>query len=245
VQQSQEEIILVTPVWNDSERLSQFGPQLARALAQSERSVRWVVSDDGSCSAEKEKLGSLIETFAQDFPNVEGHFLESRSRKGGAIYSAWARFPNAQWLAFVDADGAIDAKSLVRLLDEAIAVGSDHVTIAIRRNSPSTPVYRKAGRGLSFIVFRAFVKLLLGLNCADSQCGAKVIPAGAYFKIADQLQERGFVFDVELLLALKAGGLGIHELAVPWTEMPGGKVKPLRDAWSMLRGLLRIRARQR
>lgn len=245
VEQMHNAIILVTPVWNDSERLSRFGPQLARALAQSDLPVYWVVSDDGSSVAEKAKIRRLIELFAATFPRVKGHFLDVRSRKGGAIYSAWDRFPDAQWLAFVDADGAVGADSVIRLLREAMRVGSDHATVAIRRHSPETPVYRRPGRGLSFLVFRALVRMLLGADFFDSQCGAKVIPADAYSEVADELKERGFVFDVELLLSMKARGVAIHEMGVAWTDMPGGKVHPLRDAWSMIRGLLRIRSRMR
>jgi len=48
VPKAEEEIVLVTPVWNDSKRLSEFGPSLAQALAASELPVRWVVADDGS-----------------------------------------------------------------------------------------------------------------------------------------------------------------------------------------------------
>jgi hypothetical protein len=32
-------------------------------------------------------------------------------------------------------------------------------------------------------------------------------------------------------------------LRIPWQEIPGGKVRPLHDAWGMFAGLLRIRKR--
>ena len=89
------------------------------------------------------------------------------------------------------------------------------------------------------------VRGLVGIHFEDTQCGAKVIPAAAYRAVSSQLMERGFVFDVELLLALQKHGSRIEQLRIPWREMPDGKVHPLRDAWGMIAGLLRIRKRMK
>ena len=37
-----DEIVLVTPVWNDAARLDAFGPELAVALASAGLTPRWV-----------------------------------------------------------------------------------------------------------------------------------------------------------------------------------------------------------
>jgi dolichyl-phosphate beta-glucosyltransferase len=86
---------------------------------------------------------------------------------------------------------------------------------------------------------------LVGIRYRDTQCGAKVVPAEGYRRISGQLEERGFIFDVELLLALENAGYKLEELRIPWSEMPGGKVNPLRDAWAMIAGMLRIRRRSK
>ena len=54
------EIVLVTPVWNDSQRLGRFGSDLARALAASSLPLCWIVSDDGSSVEEQMKLQTLV-----------------------------------------------------------------------------------------------------------------------------------------------------------------------------------------
>jgi hypothetical protein len=85
--------------------------------------------------------------------------------------------------------------------------------------------------------------LLLGLQCEDPPCGAKIFKGEDYRRIADQLEENGLAFDSELLFALKRSGAAWLEVPVNWTEKKGGKVHPLRDAWGMLAALLRVRAR--
>ena len=238
-----QSIVLVTPVWYDSDRLAVFGPRLAQALADSGLSVRWVVADDGSSAAEQARVTSLVEGLAKDYPRVEAQLFAERSRKGGAVYRAWDAAADADFLAFVDADGAVDAASAVRLLQRACALGQNACVAGIRHDAADTPVRRPFGRAVSFRVFSFLVRGLLGISFEDTQCGAKIVPAAAYRAVAAGLQERGFVFDVELLLALGEYGCRIEPLRIPWNEIPGGKVHPLRDAWGMIAGLLRIRKR--
>jgi hypothetical protein len=72
-----------------------------------------------------------------------------------------------------------------------------------------------------------------------------VISGQAYRAIEDNLKERGFVFDVELLMYLRLGGWPIREMPVAWREIPGSKLYLWKDVWSVLAGLMRIRKRLR
>jgi glycosyltransferase involved in cell wall biosynthesis len=236
-------IVLVTPVWNDAERLGHYGAGLARALAESGLSVKWVVSDDGSSPEEQAKLRVMVAGYCEIFPAVELVLSGQRSRKGAAIYRAWNQNEGADWLAFVDGDGAIDADSMVRLLREAIAGDSNACTIGIRDHRSDAPVRRRMIRALALRVFSFFVRRIVGLKCRDTQCGAKVVPGRAYREVRRKLKEPGYVFDVELLLALSVNGCEIKTVPIAWKEVAGGKVELLRDGWMMTQGLLRIRRR--
>lgn len=242
---SEQTVVLVVPVWNDSARLAEFGPKLAAALSQSGLPVRWIVADDGSSEAEKQQVNQLVESFRETYPRVEAMLFDERSYKGGAIYSAWDACRDATWLGFVDCDGAVDAPSTVRLMREAVASGPESGCIGVRRNSEQTPLQRPLGRLISFYLFSFLVHALIGIRFQDTQCGAKFIPAEGYHKVSGSLRERGFIFDVELLLALDQAGYAVRERRIPWREIPGGKVHPLRDAWAMLAGLWRIRRRMK
>ncbi|MEX0329970.1 MAG: glycosyltransferase [Puniceicoccaceae bacterium] len=245
MEEPEQQLVLVTPVWNDSARLAVFGPELAAMLAGQTIPVRWMVVDDGSSEDEVAALEKLVEAFRDVYPAVGLMHHAVRSRKGGAIRNAWDTFPEAAWLAFVDADGAISADDLNRMFEETLASEGEVAVVAIRRDSPERPVTRPAFRSLSFHVFTRLTRLLLRVPFADSQCGAKVISAAAYHKVRPQLEETGFAFDAELLLALREIGCPIVEMPVTWTEKANGRVHPLRDAWRMLAALLKIRRRSR
>lgn len=234
-------ILLVTPVWNDSARLADFGAELAAALATTRLPIHWVIADDGSAAGEAERLEALRAAFAATFPRIGVHLASAHRGKGSVVREAWCSAPEADWLAFVDADGSVAAHDLLALVDEAIA--GDRSVIGVRVRTAKTRVVESPWRGLAHRGFLLAARVLLGLRCADPQCGAKVLRGADYRRIAGQLVEPGLAFDSELLATLAASGASWREIPVNWIEKPGGKVRPLRDAWGMLDALLRVRRR--
>jgi hypothetical protein len=239
----QNEILLVTPVWNDASRLEIFGADLAQALADSPLPVRWVIADDGSAEKQHAALLKLRDTFAKVYPKVEVHFADAHRGKGGVLREAWALGPAAEWLAFVDADGSVTAVDMLGLINTAREAGRS--VLGIRKRTATTRIVESPWRGLAHRGFLMAVRLVLGLRCEDPQCGGKVLRGADYRRIAPGLRENGLAFDSELLFALARDGSDWLEVPVNWEEKKGGKVKPLRDAWAMLAALLRIRRRMR
>ncbi len=232
-------ILLVTPVWTDSTRLTGFGMELARALAASPLPVRWIIADDGSGKAEESRLLELREIFAAIFSRVEVYFATAHRGKGSIVREAWALAPAVEWLAFVDADGSVNAGDMLALIGKAIA--ADRSVLGIRKRTATTRLSESPWRSMVHRGFLAVVHLVLGLECEDPQCGGKIIKGSDYRRVAAGLSENGLAFDTELLTALHRSGAEWLEIPVSWEEKKGGKVKPLRDAWPMLLALLRIR----
>lgn len=232
-------ILLVTPVWNDSERLAEFGLTLAMALAHTELPICWVIADDGSLAEEHTRLTDLRHTFSRIFPHVDVHFVPHHHGKGAVIRNAWALAPDADWLAFVDADGSVTAAAMLELIASAVEAGTS--VLGIRKRTATTRIVESPWRGFAHRGFLTAARLLLGLECEDPQCGAKIIKGSEYRRIAPVLSENGLAFDSELLFALKRDGSKWMEIPVNWVQKKGGKVHPLRDGWGMLAALVRIR----
>ena len=236
--------LLVTPVWNDSVRLEHFGVELAKALAVSGLNITWVIADDGSDIEEVQQLERLKEKFSQIYSDVLLHLHPERSFKGGAIYQSWQQFPDADYYAFVDADGAVSADELMRLLNCACSSKNlDMSFVAVRQFSGPLAVDRSLLRKATFHLFRTLVRGIVGLKWMDTQCGAKVISGRSYRAVSERLVEDGVVFDVELLATLQHGAWPITELPIMWQEIPGSKLRLWRDLWFMTGGLMRIRRR--
>jgi hypothetical protein len=234
-----DEMVLVTPVWNDAARLEAFGPELAAALASAGLPLRWVIADDGSSVDERERLVALLAEFSRVYPNVFLHHADAHRGKGSIVHEAWALVPDAAWYAFVDADGSVSACDMMGLLRAASDAGKS--VLGIRRPTASTPVAMSLCRGIAHRGYRWLVHAWLGLSCEDPQCGAKVILGNDYRCVASKLLENGFAFDSELLVRLAKAGCEWREIPVGWAQKKGGKISPFLDAWSMIAALWRLR----
>lgn len=237
-------IVLVTPVFHDAHRLSDFGPELARALARSPLSILWVVADDGSGEVEEARVKALVKLFREIHPETVFHTEGKHLGKGGTIRGAWRRYPEARWLAFVDADGAVGAEDTMKLIEKAVEAGPGHAVLGSRDVDANANVVQGPLRKIIHETFAFLARQILGLSVLDPQCGAKVVDGPAFHAAAPQLKENGFDFDPELLTALDKRGVKFIETAVNWTEKGGGTVNPFKVALPMFAALFRIRARR-
>lgn len=232
--------VLVTPVWKDSARLARYAPELARALAGYSRRVQWVIADDGSGPEEIGRLERIREDVREIFPHVTVLEAERHRGKGGVIREAWLKFPQAEWLGFVDADGSISGPDMVRLIARAEATRQSVVGVRVRTGE--TTIHEGLWRALRHRGFLLTVRLMLGLETADTQCGAKVIRGEDFRAVARRLHEDGFAFDVELLVELHVAGRSWDEVPVSWEEMEHSRLRP-GEWWRMLKALRRIQKR--
>jgi dolichyl-phosphate beta-glucosyltransferase len=241
---------LVIPCYRESARLPAFLDELC---AEMDRlggvSVR--VVEDGSDPAEAQATCSVVEAARARFQCLEPMLALPENRgKGGAVYAGWDAAPeDAELLAFVDADGSCSARETARLLVNARAA----MALAARGEAPAPAIFasrikmlgrrveRDWRRHLMGRVYATLVSELLRIPVYDSQCGLKLVPAAAYRRIRPELAVTGFSFDAELLARLLAAGVPVREEPIDWFEVPGGKVRMLRDSIRMAADVWRIR----
>ncbi|MDZ4289005.1 MAG: glycosyltransferase [Prosthecobacter sp.] len=103
---------------------------------------------------------------------------------------------------------------------------------------------RRLKRHIIGRLYATLVSELHGIDVYDSQCGLKIIPRDVWETLRPCLEQRGFAFDVELLTALTDAGVEIREIPINWHEVPGGKVRLVRDSLRMLREVLAIKRKR-
>jgi hypothetical protein len=236
-------IILVTPVWQDSRRLAAYGRELADELARRRSTVHWVIADDGSGPDEAARLQAQLEDYRKTYPHVSLHLAAAHHGKGAVVREAWGLFPEADWLAFADADGSVNAKDMLDLIDDAMR--TDESTIGVRITTETTRVKESFMRGLRHRGFLLAVRLLLGFRTVDTQCGAKVIRGADFRLVSPRLVEPGWAFDAEMLAELYAAHCPWRERPVNWVEKGHSRIHPWMDSLRMLVSLMQIRRRLR
>jgi len=232
---------LVVPCYRESARIGAFLPELCAEMMKL-GAVQVLVVEDGSDAEEAERMRRIVDNLSAVHPCLlQLKSLPDNLGKGGAVYAGWHEHGGAEWLAFVDADGACPAVEVARLL----GLRQPGTTLfASRIKMLGHRVDRLLKRHLLGRVYATLVSELLAVPVYDSQCGLKLVPRAAFERIADRLEVRGFAFDVELMVALLDTGCSIQEVPIDWHEVPGGKVSLLRDSWRMAQDVWSIRARR-
>ena len=226
---------LVVPAYRESRRLPHFLPHLAQTLIERFPSARIQVVDDGSGPEEQAETSRQIGSLQKKFSNlIEPLLLPHNLGKGGAILAAWDKNPGLDYLAFVDADGAISPEEVCRLASLLPPSGNQRAFFGSRIRMLGRKVERKSLRHYAGRLFATLIGILLDSEVYDSQCGLKFLPATAYSRIRTWLEGRRFAFDLELLATLRHIGCPIEEVPIHWHDVAGSKVSLGRDSVRML-----------
>jgi hypothetical protein len=147
---------------------------------------------------------------------------------------------SGELLLFSDADLSAPIEEAPKLFD-AIEAGTD-VAIGSRWLRPELQTHRQSVlRQLYGRLFNLALRLLLGLNFKDTQCGFKAFTRDAVQRIfPHQLIER-WGFDPEILYLARKAGLKVEEVPVHWAHVEGTRISPLRDGVRMFAEVLKIR----
>ncbi len=225
-------VSLIIPAWNEEavlgSTLRRYLPVLESTCAEHE--VLVVVDGAGDRTRE------IAESF-QD-RGVRVLSFTERLGKGGAL-RAGMNVTRHEIVGFVDADGPISAEDLGCLLAQMDrydgAIGSRWVRgsrFAVRQ-----PPFRVAiGRVWNFLV-----RILLGLNFADTQCGAKFFRANVLRPALAKVHVTNWAIDVAILFWVARSGGRLVEVPVTFTDRPESKVTIRTAAPVMLATLLALR----
>jgi hypothetical protein len=151
------------------------------------------------------------------------------SRKGGSIlYGMWEAARKSvvnvdHVILYTDADLSTHLGQAGLLIDPIVNGGMD-VAMGSRREDTSV-VVKKGKRNVRGKLFIYLWKRMLSpalLDVTDTQCGFKAFRAVAATKILDDLLERGFAFDVELLLKAELRNPGsLTRVPIAWIDSEG------------------------
>ena len=195
--------------------------------------------DDGSDRGEVQQLSQLVASLRDRAPEEGPQLLPPllhpvNTGKGGAVLRGLMQGGNHSLLGFVDADGAVGAREIVRAesyfrqnTDRLDALFGSRVKMLGRR------IERSLLRHLSGRIFATLVAVSTGLDAYDTQCGLKLLRQDAFQAIKDRWSVHGFAFDVELCLLLHNSGKVVEEFPIDWSDQPGSKVHMLRDSIRM------------
>ena len=225
----------IIPAFNESSRIRPTLDELLRYSQERSWDVEILVVDDGS----RDDTAQIVREYGQVHPQIllvenPGNRGKGFSVRNGMLHA------RGDICLFTDADLSSPISEAPKLFD-AIAAGAD-IAIGSRwlRSDLQTerqPLYRQAfGR-----IFNLVLRLFLGLNYADTQCGFKAFRRQAAQRIFPLQKIERWGFDPEILFLARRMGLTVKEVPVLWAHSEGTRLHPFRDGLRMFLEVLRIR----
>ena len=224
---------IVVPVYNEAAVLEQSIRRLHDFLATSMPFAwRIVIADNAST----DHTWTKAERLSAELDGVEALHLDQKGR-GRALRAAWSA-SDADVLCYTDVDLSTDLRALLPLI-AALVSGHSDVAIGTRLAAGSRIVRSRKREAISR-TYNRLLHVLLRARFTDAQCGFKAIRASAARRLLPEVEDDGWFFDTELLVAAERRGLRIHEVAVDWVEDPDSRVEIVPTAVGDLSGVARL-----
>jgi len=226
---------IVLPAYNESERIAATLEKIFAHADQRGWQVEVIVVNDGST----DDTASIVREYASKHPTLR--LLENPGNRGkGYSVRNGMLHAHGDILLFSDADLSspiAEADKLLAAIDQGadVAIGSRWVKaeLQIKRQ----PLYRQLlGR-----IFNLALRLVLGLNFQDTQCGFKAFTRDAAQKLFPLQRIERWGFDPELLYLARKRGLTVTEVPVTWSHREGTRINPVLDGIRMLGEIFVIR----
>ncbi len=225
----------IIPAYNEGARLGSTLDRVLSYIAAQGWDAEVVVVNDGSL----DQTADLVRASAQNHPELR--LIENPGNRGKG-YSVRNGMLNARGevLVFSDADLSAPIEEAQKIF-AAIESGAD-IAIGSRWLQPEMQTHRQSLlRQFYGRLFNLALRVLLGLNFQDTQCGFKAFTRGAAQAIFPLQKIERWGFDPELLYLARRGGLKVQEVPVAWAHVEGTRLSPLRDGIRMFGEVLKIR----
>jgi glycosyltransferase involved in cell wall biosynthesis len=228
---------IVIPAFNEGARLGKTLDQVIAFAQQQRWRFEIVVVNDGSTDS----TADLARQYSQRNPQVR--LVENPGNRGKG-FSVRNGMLNASGdiILFTDADLSSPISEALKLI-AAIETGAD-VAIGSRWLDPSLQTKRQSVlRQVLGRVYNLLMRVILGLNFKDTQCGFKAFTRAAARAVFPSQHIERWGFDPEVLFLARRAGLRMQEVPVRWGHDTGTRIHPFRDGFQMVVEMVSIRWR--
>lgn len=224
---------IVIPAFNEQNRLPESLAQVDAFVSAQSYPIELIVVNNNSHDATYQ--------IAEDF--VQGHAYarvlnEPRQGKGAAV-KCGAMAGEGQYLFICDADFSMPVEEINKFLPPAL--DAYDVAIASREVPGARRIDEPGYRHLMGRVFNFVVRVLAIPGIQDTQCGFKVFRRDVAHDLFQLQTIEGWGFDVELLFIALQRGYRLVEVPITWYYRPQSRISPLKDSFTMVLEVLRVR----
>ncbi len=220
------EISLIFPAYNEADRIEDAVEKTIKTLQKIASSYEIIIAEDGSTDGTAEIASRLSKTYT----SVKHLHSDKRLGRGRSLARAF-KSSRGKIIAYMDVDLSTSLKHLEDLIS---AVRDEGYDFAIgSRLLPESKVERTTSRTLASRAYNFLVRILLGTNIRDHQCGFKSFNRNSLLKVIDEVKASHWFWDTELLVKALRKGYRVKEIPVEWRGDKKTKVRLFRDSLIM------------
>ncbi len=226
---------IVIPAFNEAARLRRTFDEVTAFVSKQRWKAEIVVVNDGST----DDTADIVREYASKNPLIR--LVENPGNRGKG-FSVRNGMLNAHGdiLLFTDADLSAPMTEAPKLI-AAIEAGAD-IAIGSRWLDPSLQTHRQSLlRQVLGRVYNVLMRIILGLDFKDTQCGFKAFTRNAARLVFPSQHIERWGFDPEVLFVARRQRLKIAEVPVRWGHDSGTRIHPFRDGFQMFTEMLSIR----
>ena len=226
---------IILPAYNESARIAATLDKILHHATERCWNVEVIVVNDGSSDG----TAAIVREYASSYAVLR--LLENPGNRGkGYSVRNGMLHATGDILLFSDADLSSPIEEADKLF-AAIAKGAD-IAIGSRWMDRRLQIRRQPlHRRLFGRIFNLALRIILGLQFKDTQCGFKAFTRRSAEAIFPRQKIERWGFDPELLYLAKKFGFAVTEVPVAWSHREGTRIHPLRDGIRMFGELLRVR----
>jgi hypothetical protein len=230
---SRRAVSVIIPAYNEKSRIVHALEMTQYTLRNANLEGEIIIAEDGSNDGTHEIAAQM----ANVDPSIILISSDERLGRGRALNRA-IKASNGTVVCYIDADLATDMAHLPELIGAVMNQGYD---IAVgSRYIQGSEAKRNKRRVLASWAYNRMVRLILGSEVCDHQCGFKAFDRDKIISLLNEVEDSNWFWDTEILVRGQKHGYKIKEIPVKWKESDSTTVNILKDASEMGRQIFRL-----
>jgi len=218
-----QRICILIPAYNEQDRIEKTLCTYADYFKTKPEKVTFLVVANG-CSKD-DKTVEITKALKKMHKNIK-YINLVEGGKGYALKEGflWALTKRFDLIGFVDADMATLPEHFYDLI---IACNEGYDGANASRYAKGAKIYpeRPLIRLIGGKLYNWVLRKRFGFTCKDTQCGAKMFTYDTIAKVAPDMQETGWSWELEFFYLCQLAGKVIKEVPTVWSDQPGSHLE--------------------